>query len=119
MSSEALISTIVDTANQANRLDAAAQRMVVTMYRLLADAEPVSPARFGDALQVSREVVDQIIAMVPPGALDRDDDGNIIAFAGLTLKDSDHRMEFEGKTLPPGVHSTRCSSRTSSARVRR
>ena len=50
MSNEELINTIVNTADQANQLDAAAQRMVVTMYRLLAEAKPVSPARFGNAL---------------------------------------------------------------------
>ena len=65
MSNEELINTIVNTADQANQLDAAAQRMVVTMYRLLAEAKPVSPARFGNALGVSREEVDHIIAMVP------------------------------------------------------
>ncbi len=99
MANEELIDTIVETANQANQLDAPAQRMVVTMYRLLADAKPVSAARFGDALQLSREMVDHIIAMLPPGALDRDEEGNVIAFAGLTLKQTEHRMEIDGKTL--------------------
>ncbi len=99
MSTEELIHRIVDAAQQANQLDAQMQRMVVTMFRLLADGKPVSVARFAEALQMPRDVADKIISAVPPGALDRDDEGNAVAFSGLTLRETDHRMEIDGTTL--------------------
>ena len=48
MSNEELINKIVDAAEQANQLDPQMQRMVVTMFRLLADGKPVSVARFAE-----------------------------------------------------------------------
>ncbi len=99
MSNQERMNKIIDNAVQANQLDAQTQRMVVAMFRLLAEGQPVSPARFADAVQIPVEVVEQIVATVPPGALDRDDDGNIVAFSGLTLKETDHRMEIGGKAL--------------------
>ncbi len=99
MSNQELMNKIVDNAVQANQLDAQTQRMVVTMFRLLAKGQPVSPARFADALQIPVEVVRKIVDTVPAGALDRDDDGNVVAFSGLTLKETDHRMEIDGKVL--------------------
>ncbi len=99
MSNEELINKVVTNAEQANQLDQQAQRMVVAMYRLLAEAKPVSAARFADAVQKPREVVEQIVATVPAEALDRDDEGNVVAFAGLTLQKTEHRMEIDGRTL--------------------
>ncbi len=99
MSNQELMNKIVDNAVQANQLDAQTQRMVVTMFRLLAEGQPVSAARFADAMQIPVEVVRKIIATVPAEALDRDDDGNVVAFSGLTLEETDHRMEIDGKVL--------------------
>ncbi len=99
MSKQELMNRVIDNAVQANELNPQTQRMAVAMFRLLAEGQPVSPARFADAVQIPVEVVQQIVQTVPAGALDRDDDGNVVAFSGLTLKETDHRMEFAGRTL--------------------
>ncbi len=99
MSKQELMNKIIDNATQANELDAQTQRMAVAMFRLLAEGQPVSPARFADAVQIPVEVVQQIVRTVPAGALDRDDDGNVVAFSGLTLQETDHRMDIAGRTL--------------------
>ncbi len=99
MSKQELMNKIIDNAVQANELDEQTQRMAVAMFRLLAEGQPVSPARFADAVQIPVEVVQQIVQTVPAGALDRDDDGNVVAFSGLTLKETDHRMDIAGRTL--------------------
>ncbi len=99
MSKQELMNKIIDNAVQANELDAQTQRLAVSMFRLLAEGEPVSPVGFADAVQIPIEVVQQIVHAVPAGALDRDDEGNVVAFSGLTLKETDHRMDIAGRTL--------------------
>ena len=58
MSKQELMNRIIDNAVQANELDPQTQRMAVAMFRLLAEGQPVSPARFADAVQIPVEVVD-------------------------------------------------------------
>jgi len=98
-SNQALMTRVIDSALQANALDAQTQRMVVAMFRLLARGEPVSPAGFAGAIRIPLEVIEQVVRSVPPGALDRDDEGNVVAFSGMSLKPTDHRMQLAGRTL--------------------
>lgn len=78
-------------------MDSGEQKIALTLYRLLAVGEPVSPARI--ALQ-SGLPVDRVNAALKdwPGVF-LDADQRVTGFWGLSLQETTHRLELDGKKL--------------------
>lgn len=77
-------------------LDPGDARIVLSVYRLLARGEPVSPRAVAEAASLDQELVEKRLAEWP-GVFLRD--GAVIGFWGLALPEMSHRFEIEGKAL--------------------
>jgi alkylmercury lyase len=78
-------------------LDAEQQRAAVVLYRMLAEGEPVGPEALADRAALPLERVQQLLAGWP--AVYRDNDGSVIGFWGLTIREMPHRLKFGDRTL--------------------
>lgn len=78
-------------------LDADGQQLALTLYRLLASARPVSPARLASALDRPVEDVQRLLGQWP--GVFKDDEGRIIGFWGLTVEEMPHRLEVNENTV--------------------
>jgi alkylmercury lyase len=86
-----------DLAVAMGTLDAEQQRTAVLLYRLLAEGQPVAPDRLAERAALPLEQVQQLLDRSP--GVYRDDDGSVIGFWGLTIRDMPHRLEIGGRTL--------------------
>jgi len=77
-------------------LDADGQRLALMLYRLLAGARPVSPASLASALDRPVEDVQRLLGQWPGVFYD---DGCVIGFWGLTVKQTPHRLAVNGNTV--------------------
>ena len=77
------------------RLEDGEQRLALTMYRLLAEGRPVTPASLADAAGEGG-----IRGLLEPrfGA-ELDPDGSVVAFWGLSLSQTRHRLDIGGRRL--------------------
>jgi len=73
------------------------QRMDTQLYRLLAGGTPVSRENITDALQLSNVTVNDYLNRI--NWIQYNEEGQIVAFRGLTLKPTSHRFEVDGKRL--------------------
>lgn len=73
------------------------QRLGLMAYRMLADGRPVSPARLAAALRCSE--ADVVAAMSSQPGVVLDERGHLTAYLGLTLKESPHVLEVDGRRL--------------------
>ncbi len=80
------------------KLGAVEQRVVVTLHRLLAEGEPVSPGRLAEAVGLSETRVRDVLARCQ-AFIYYDGNGSVIAFWGLALQEMPHRLEVDGRTL--------------------
>lgn len=71
-------------------------RIVLSVYRLLARGEPVSPTAVAEATSLDQELVDKRLAEWPGVFIQ---DSAIVGFWGLALPQMSHRFEVEGKNL--------------------
>ncbi|MGH2739313.1 MAG: organomercurial lyase [Actinomycetota bacterium] len=78
-------------------LDAGQARVAVALYRLLARGEPVPDGRLAEHLGVPVEEVSATLNALP--AVHRDDGKRVVAFWGLSLGETPHRLEVEGQTV--------------------
>lgn len=79
-------------------LSAAESHLLVQMWRLLADGRPVSPAQvkqLASKLDLAPDVAVSTVTQMS----ERDDEGNIRGFLGLSLNDHLHRFQVNGRTL--------------------
>ena len=78
-------------------LDARGQRLALALYRLLASAQPVSPADLANTLDRPVEDITRLLDRWP--GIFYDDAGAVIGFWGLTVKETPHRLEVNGQTV--------------------
>lgn len=77
-------------------LDARQQRVMVALYRLLAERAPVAAERLAARAGLPLEDVVSALGAFP--GLERDDGGRVVG-AGLTLEPTPHAVEVDGVTL--------------------
>lgn len=75
------------------------QRLSLATYRLLALGQPVSVSVLEKKLNVREGEVSALLDTFPPSVLERDDEGSIVAFIGLSLSPTPHRFVLDGRTL--------------------
>lgn len=81
-------------------LDAEAQRVVVALYRKLAEGAPVPAAALAEATGVPTERILSYWDAWSPGGMDRDAEGRATGVRGLSLDPTHpHRVEFEERSL--------------------
>ncbi len=79
------------------RLDVDDQGLAITLYRLLAEGEPVSRERLARAFARPAKAVSHTISQWPGVFYDESD--HIIGFLGLTIKETRHRLQVNGITV--------------------
>ena len=81
-------------------LEEDAQRLALELYRQLARGEAVPPDSLGDALGVPTEEITTLLEDEQlKGWVFYDDEGSVIGFRGLAIREMPHRFEVEGRTL--------------------
>ncbi len=81
-------------------LEEDAQRLALELYRQLACGDAVPPASLGDALGVPTEEITTLLEDEQlKGWVFYDDDGSVIGFRGLAIREMPYRFEVEGRTL--------------------
>jgi alkylmercury lyase len=78
-------------------LDAAQQRIAITLYRLLAEGEPVAAHQLAEHAGAPVGAVDEFLAAHPGVYLD--DETRVIGFWGLALSGMPHRLTVAGREL--------------------
>jgi alkylmercury lyase len=79
------------------RLKESQARIALGLFRTLAEGEPVSHQQLAERLTVPEEEVSATLAALP--AVFYNGDGRIVAFWGLGLGKSRHRVEVDGRTV--------------------
>lgn len=83
-------------------LDDVQQRLELAMFRLLGQGQPVPPERLAEHVGLTVEEVTTLFDELPEFHRDqihRDQQGRVIANAGLTLEPTSHVLEVDGQTL--------------------
>ncbi len=79
--------------------DLLSQRVLLTLYRLIAKGSPVTLERLGAASESDSGTVKKVVEEVAQSRLQYDEAGRIVAFAGLTQMPANHRFTFSGREL--------------------
>src|SRR5918996_803594 len=79
------------------RLEESQARIALGLFRMLAEGQPLSHEQLAERLTAPKEEVSATLAALP--AVFYNDDGWIVAFWGLGLGKSRHRVEVEGRTV--------------------
>lgn len=77
-------------------LDAGGERLALALYRLLAEARSVSPADLANTLDRPVEDIKRLLDRWPGVFYE---DGRIVGFWGLTVKETPHRLAVNGNTV--------------------
>jgi len=76
------------------------QRLGLAIYRQLAQGEPVSRSELAEALEAPTDMVDELLGHRNLESLTYlDDQGRIIGFGGLAVREMAHRFKVDGRTL--------------------
>jgi alkylmercury lyase len=75
------------------------QKLSVTLYKLLGRGAPVTPEQLGIGCNLSKGRIAQLLLEFPPTSLGFDEDGQVIAFGGLSLVPTHHRFDTENAGL--------------------
>jgi len=86
-------------ADRRGPADENARRILLGLYRLLAEGDPLTPRRVAARLGETAERVAAALAAVPESSVERDTEGRIVGFGGLTLTATRHRLRVGGRTL--------------------
>ncbi len=78
-------------------MDGGEQVLALTLYRLLAAAEPVSPEQIARRAGLPIDQVNAVLKNWPGVFLDAN--RQVVGFWGLSLQETAHRFEVNGKTL--------------------
>lgn len=73
------------------------QRLIVTLYRSLGRARPVTREELAES--TGRSVADIAAFLDELPELHRDERGRVIAFGGLTIEPTSHVVELDGRTV--------------------
>jgi alkylmercury lyase len=76
---------------------AAEQELSLTLYRRLTLGEPVAPEAVARAAGVDRVSVDAALSRAP--GVQRDDQGRVTGYWGLTITETPHRMLVDGRRV--------------------
>lgn len=79
------------------KLSTPEQRAALALYRLLAKGQPVTAEQISEVSDVSREAVAEMLAKWH--GVQRNADGAVTAFWGLTLAKTKHRFRIDGREL--------------------
>jgi alkylmercury lyase len=79
------------------RLEESQARIALGLFRMLAEGQPVSHQQLAERLTVPEGEVPATLAALP--AVFYNDEGRIVAFWGLGLGESRHRVEGDGRTV--------------------
>ncbi len=79
------------------RLDAADQRLQLTLFRLLANGVPVEPVQL--ARETEMEAADVAAHLGQWHGVHTDDVGRVVAFQGLSVVEAPHRLRVDGRAL--------------------
>ncbi|MCH6589762.1 MAG: alkylmercury lyase MerB [Proteobacteria bacterium] len=82
-----------------NRVDFQSQRALLTLYRLIAEGEPVSVERLAVKLGLDDNAVQSLLGRLPPPTYQYDEPGRIIGFGGLSQSPTRHRFTVGGRDL--------------------
>ncbi len=75
------------------------QRLSVACYRLLMRGAPVSTALLADRLKTAQQDIDSLLERFPASAIEVDDEGNLVAFLGLSIVPANHAFCVAGRQL--------------------
>lgn len=75
------------------------QQLALLIHRLLMLGKPVSKARLAGVLSIPVEELDALLANLPPDGMERNRNGEIDGFLGLTLKKTRHRISLGAVNL--------------------
>jgi alkylmercury lyase len=78
-------------------LDERDQELQLALLRLLAQGEPVEPARLAGAVGVPAAAAAESLQRWHE--VQADDDGRVVAFGGLSIVEAPHRLRVGGRTL--------------------
>ncbi|HED17879.1 MAG TPA: alkylmercury lyase MerB, partial [Gammaproteobacteria bacterium] len=78
-------------------MDSDEQALALSLYRLLAAGEPVSPAHVAHQVGLPADQVNTTLEAWPGVFFDADQ--RVTGFWGLSLQETAHRLEVDGKTL--------------------
>ena len=78
-------------------LGSSERRLVVKLYRLLGEGEPVSPRNLARAINLPETRVRELLESWP--GVYYDGNGSVTGFWGLSLGEMPHRFEVDGRTL--------------------
>ena len=81
------------------RVDFQSQRALLTLYRLIAEGEPVSVERLAVRLGLDDNAVRSLLGCLPPATFQYDEPGRIIGFGGLSQSPTRHRFTVGGRGL--------------------
>jgi alkylmercury lyase len=73
------------------------QYLAITLYRLLAEGEPVDASLLADRAAMPRDEVER--ALAEWGGIFTDEQDSVISFLGLSLRPMPHRLTVAGHTL--------------------
>ena len=82
-----------------NRVDVQSQRALLTLYRLIAEGEPVSVERLAVRLGLDGTAVRSLLGRLPASTYQYDEPGRIIGFGGLSQSPTRHRFTVGGRGL--------------------
>ncbi len=82
-----------------NRVDFQSQRALLTLYRLVAEGEPVSVERLAVKLGLDDNAVRSLLGRLPTSRYQYDDAGRITGFGGLSQTPTRHRFTVGGRGL--------------------
>ncbi len=82
-----------------NRVDVQSQRALLTLYRLIAEGEPVSVERLAVRLGLDGNAVRSLLGRLPASTYQYDEPGRIIGFGGLSQSPTRHRFTVGGRGL--------------------
>jgi len=77
----------------------AIQRLSISIYSALSRGRPVDAAALAARLDCGELEIENLLSALPPSVIDRDGDGRITAFIGLSLSPTRHRFELDTRTL--------------------
>jgi alkylmercury lyase len=75
------------------------QKLSITLLRLLGRGSPVTHEQLGTACDLSKGQVAQLLLEFPPTNPGYDDDGQVIAFGGLSIVPTHHRFQTKEASL--------------------
>lgn len=79
------------------KLDPSQQRLELATFRLLGEGQPFGPEMLAERVDLP---VDEITSYLDESPMvQRDEQGRVVAFAGLSLKQTSHALEVDGRTL--------------------